>query len=111
VIFTCLVSFLMSVSSSRFSPLLSSSHTQTLHPLLFSVIVPLYHEEGNVLTLVDEIVTSMGRDFADLLGTQSAQETQASPSWELILVDDGSRDRTWQEVVQAAEQYPQLTIR
>lgn len=45
---------------------------------LVSVVVPLYNEEDNVRPLVEAI-------RAALLGL---------PRWELILVDDGSRDRT-----------------
>ena len=43
-----------------------------------SVIVPLYNEEESVPVLVEEIRTALA----------------ASPAWELLLVDDGSRDRT-----------------
>ena len=45
---------------------------------LISMVVPLYNEEGNVLPLVEAVRGAM----AD------------HPGWELILVDDGSRDGT-----------------
>ena len=45
---------------------------------LISMVVPLYNEEDNVLPLVQAVRGAM----AD------------TPEWELILVDDGSRDRT-----------------
>ena len=45
---------------------------------LISMVVPLYNEEDNVLPLVEAVRGAM----AD------------HPGWELILVDDGSRDRT-----------------
>ncbi|HXE56428.1 MAG TPA: glycosyltransferase, partial [Gemmatimonadales bacterium] len=47
------------------------------HPRL-SVVVPLYNEEECVRPLVGAV----------------AEALRAQPSWELILVDDGSRDRT-----------------
>ena len=47
-------------------------------PPELSIVVPLYQEEDNVLPLV-----------------KAVQEALAdTPSWELLLVDDGSRDRT-----------------
>ncbi|MEW6166137.1 MAG: glycosyltransferase family 2 protein [Pseudomonadota bacterium] len=55
-----------------------------------SVVVPLYNEAGNVLPLVDRIHVAL----AD----------HAAP-WELILVDDGSRDATAAEVAQARERH------
>src|SRR5690606_6422700 len=43
-----------------------------------SVVVPLFDEEDNV----EPLVAAVRKALADL------------PSWELVLVDDGSRDRT-----------------
>ncbi|MCC6640818.1 MAG: glycosyltransferase family 2 protein [Deltaproteobacteria bacterium] len=48
------------------------------HRTTLSVIVPLYDEEQSVCVLVDEIRSAL-RDH---------------PAWELLLIDDGSRDRT-----------------
>jgi glycosyltransferase involved in cell wall biosynthesis len=47
-------------------------------PLRLSVIVPLYNEEESVVRLIDAV--------------RAALADQAA--WELVLVDDGSRDRT-----------------
>lgn len=44
-----------------------------------SIVVPLYNEEANVTLLVEAVAGAMDR---------------AGESWELILVDDGSRDGT-----------------
>ena len=52
--------------------------------LLYSLIVPLFNEQDNILPLVEEIEWVM-HNFKD--------------KWELILVNDGSNDRT-QEVIQ-----------
>jgi glycosyltransferase involved in cell wall biosynthesis len=52
-----------------------------------SVIVPLLDEEENVFPLVDRVKSALG-------------ETR---SWELILVNDGSKDRTGEFVALAAE--------
>lgn len=48
-----------------------------------SVVVPAFNEEGNLRKLCSEVAQSL-----EPLGM----------SWELILVDDGSRDGTWREV-------------
>lgn len=45
---------------------------------LISMVVPLYNEEDNVIPLVQAVRGAM----------------ENTPEWELILVDDGSRDRT-----------------
>jgi glycosyltransferase involved in cell wall biosynthesis len=45
---------------------------------MLSIVVPVYNEEENVGPLVDAIRRAMA----------------AEPSWELLLVNDGSRDRT-----------------
>ena len=55
-----------------------------------SVVVPLYDEEDNVAPLVDAVASALGDRYA----------------WELILVDDGSRDRTWERLLGAAEAEP-----
>jgi dolichol-phosphate mannosyltransferase len=48
-----------------------------------SVVVPAFNEEGNLRRLCTEVAQAL-----EPLGL----------SWELILVDDGSRDGTWREV-------------
>lgn len=46
--------------------------------LALSIIVPVFNEEGNVAPLVDSVRRALG----------------AGSDWELLLVDDGSQDRT-----------------
>lgn len=58
-----------------------------------SVVAPLYNESQNVAPLVDWILEAL----KEYPGT-----------YEIILVDDGSRDDTWQRVAAAAEQHDQL---
>lgn len=56
-----------------------------------SLVVPMYNEEDNVLPLVAQVQAAMA----------------ASPwPWELVLVDDGSRDRTAQRIREAVERSP-----
>jgi glycosyltransferase involved in cell wall biosynthesis len=60
-----------------------------------SVVVPVYNEEDNVGPLVDSI-----RDVMDALGGP----------WELILVDDGSTDRTLERLREAIGRCPALSV-
>jgi glycosyltransferase involved in cell wall biosynthesis len=58
-----------------------------------SVVAPLYNESQNVQPLVDWIL--------EALSTYSG-------SFEVILVDDGSRDDTWERIAAAAATHPQV---
>ncbi|MFW8600186.1 glycosyltransferase family 2 protein [Desulfobacterota bacterium M19] len=61
--------------------------------IYLSIVVPLYNEEESVERLVSKIVTTGNNfDFA----------------YELILVDDGSTDNTWQLIEKLKESTPQL---
>jgi len=57
-----------------------------------SIVIPVYNEEDGIADLAGEIcaVKELGGDF------------------ELLLVDDGSRDRTWDRIVAAAKLHPQV---
>ncbi len=58
-----------------------------------SVVVPLYLEEESVSELTAKLIESL---------------TPLERSFEIILVDDGSRDGTPQEIDKAAKTYPQV---
>ena len=60
-----------------------------------SVIVPFFNEEGNILTLCDEIVTVLHQDF-------STREQ------EIIFVNDGSTDKSRSEILVCKEKYPNI---
>lgn len=59
--------------------------------ITLSVVVPLFNEEGNVLRLIERI-----ESILNSLGE----------SYEIILVNDGSRDNTWGKIVEAGEKNP-----
>jgi glycosyltransferase involved in cell wall biosynthesis len=65
---------------------------ETLNPYL-SIVIPLFNEEESVVPLVEK-VTSILND--------------GKIYYELILVDDGSTDRTWQKLKHLKNQYPQI---
>ncbi|MEB3194704.1 MAG: glycosyltransferase family 2 protein [Cyanobacteriota bacterium] len=58
-----------------------------------SVVVPLYNEEGSLHQLVEKLLAAL---------------RPLGPSFELVLVDDGSRDATPQILNQLASQVPEL---
>ena len=56
--------------------------TEQTKPLL-SIVIPAFYEEGNILKLYGELVCTL--NTIDL-------------KWEIIFIDDGSQDGTWQEI-------------
>src|SRR3954454_18565778 len=58
-----------------------------------SVVAPLYNESENVQPLVDWILEALGSYPED---------------FEIILVDDGSRDGTWERIAAAAAAHPRV---
>ena len=59
-----------------------SSINFTRHPQL-SIIIPACNEEGNLRKLYRELVQVL---------------SSLAMSWEIIIIDDGSTDRTWEEI-------------
>ena len=60
-----------------------------------SIIIPIFNEEENIPPLLNEIVTVM---------------SLIPFPWEIIAIDDGSTDRSYQILREAKAQYPQLKI-
>jgi glycosyltransferase involved in cell wall biosynthesis len=56
----------------------------------FSVVIPVYNEEGNIQPLVAEL----------------DQMVNGGTDIEVFLVDDGSRDSTWQKITAASKAFP-----
>lgn len=59
-----------------------------------SIVVPVHNEAGNILPLIEEIEKAMAR----------------AEAYEIIYVDDGSRDRTEAELREAMQQYKALRV-
>lgn len=62
---------------------------------VYSIVAPIYNEEGNILRLynrIHEVMSSTGE------------------AWELILVNDGSRDNSIKEMTDAAAKDPRVKI-
>jgi Glycosyltransferases involved in cell wall biogenesis len=62
-----------------------------------SLVVPCYNEEAMLPITVKELSRFLA---------ECAAEGLAGPDSEIVLVDDGSRDRTWELISQAAQEYP-----
>lgn len=77
-------------------PSLSSSPS-----LLFSIIVPSYEEQERLPKMLDETI--------EYLEQRSKQDKQFT--WEIIIVDDGSKDKTSQIGLQYAKKYTTEKIR
>ncbi|MDH7501276.1 MAG: glycosyltransferase family 2 protein [Verrucomicrobiota bacterium] len=58
-----------------------------------SIIVPVYNEQENVLPLWQEVAAAMA---------------SAELAWELVFVDDGSTDETWNRIREARGQDPRV---
>lgn len=61
----------------------------------YSIVAPIYNEEGNIALLYERIRTVM----------ESLEEP-----WELILVNDGSRDRSPEMITELAERDPRIKV-
>ena len=58
-----------------------------------SVVSPAYNEEGNIKVITEALATTLD---------------EIKVAYEIVIVDDGSKDGTWKEICKAAEQYPQI---
>jgi dolichol-phosphate mannosyltransferase len=74
-------------------PRQTPAENPTDYPVTLSVVSPVYRAEDLVELLVDRI-----RGALDPLGL----------SYEIILVEDGSKDRSWLKIQQAAARYPEV---
>ncbi len=62
-----------------------------LDPVDISVIVPVYNAEKTIREVAERIVSVM---------------TNNSLAYELILVDDGSKDKSWEKILDLKKKYP-----
>ncbi|MDI6842829.1 MAG: glycosyltransferase family 2 protein [Anaerosomatales bacterium] len=61
---------------------------------LHSVVVPMYNEEAVVEACLERLAAALS----------------ALPSYEIVVVDDGSSDRTWELLLEARTRIPQLRL-
>ena len=64
-----------------------------MNPFSLSVCMPAYNEEANLPGMIADVVAIMQPRFAD---------------FEIVVTNDGSKDRTGQVLAELAQQYPQL---
>lgn len=63
------------------------------NPVL-SVVIPCYNEEGSIQPLLSRLIPVCQRSVGE--------------SFEIVLIDDGSTDGTWHEIVEQADKLPNL---
>jgi SAM-dependent methyltransferase len=61
----------------------------------FSLVVPLYNEGENVIPVASGLAKALG---------------EVCPSFELVLVDNGSKDETQQHILQLAKEFPEIKL-
>lgn len=66
----------------------------TVDPAL-SVVIPCYNEEGGIAPLLNRLLPACEASFGR--------------SFEVILIDDGSKDGTWLEILSSAQKNPEIT--
>lgn len=64
------------------------------NPIQFSVFAPVYNEEGNLKNLYKEVSKAM-----NTMGT-----------WEMLLINDGSQDKSLQEMLSIQKKRPNLRV-
>jgi polyisoprenyl-phosphate glycosyltransferase len=74
----------------RDEPLAQAAHRSGESRVAYSVVAPLFNESGNLQALVDRLRPVLG--------------SLAGESWEIIFVDDGSKDDSWQVVQRLHQQ-------
>ena len=66
---------------------------RTKYPFSVSVCMPAYNEEANLPGMIGDVVAVMAERFDD---------------FEVVVTNDGSKDRTGEVLRELAQQYPQL---
>ena len=64
-------------------------------PTLISIVIPVFNEEASVDTLIPRLFSLFGREGLTA---------------DVIFVDDGSKDATWDKLVAWSTRYPALTL-
>lgn len=67
----------------------------TTSPSSLSVVIPVYNEQDNVPALAQKL-----HDALSVMGR----------AYEILLIDDGSRDNSWDRLVEAAKTYPHFRL-
>lgn len=69
-------------------------------PFAISVVVPMFNEAENAVPLVQEIVAALN----------TLQSDNKVKEFEIIIIDDGSTDQTYQNLIELKQQLPPLRV-
>jgi dolichol-phosphate mannosyltransferase len=75
-------------------PLLIAPAAERIDKLDLSLVLPTYNEAGTIIAIVEQLIAALNRI--------------SSLTYEIIIVDDDSPDRTWEIACQLSEKYPQV---
>jgi glycosyltransferase involved in cell wall biosynthesis len=67
---------------------------------IFSVVIPICNEEGNIPELSSRLTTVMEK--------LCAEEGSPAEGYEIVMVDDGSRDRSWEMIRELHAKDPRI---
>lgn len=67
---------------------------ESMPTVQLSIVIPVYHGEELVPTLIDRLVKALDPEFYN--------------NYEIVLVEDGSTEASWAAIIAATAQYPQI---
>jgi glycosyltransferase involved in cell wall biosynthesis len=73
----------------------AATSQRRVEDLRVSVVIPVFNAERSLSELCERIVAAM-------------QSIEGLEAWELILVNDGSRDASWEQVVRLSGEHPEI---
>jgi dolichyl-phosphate beta-glucosyltransferase len=73
-----------------------------------SVVIPAYNEEARLPATLDEVLAYLQRRQQRLVGASASSSGGGPFTWEVLVVDDGSRDATARVALEYARRHPGL---
>ena len=77
----------------------------SLATLDFSLIIPCYNEEKRLPVMIAEVV-----DYFKAMAKRKSKKSTLFKTWEIIVVDDGSRDDTVKVALELAKEINEIKV-